>query len=63
MLHRNRELMMQWDRKHIADLAQGKELSSVNVVIGCGIYISEIKEGDSGHLHGRRAPKPKRRRE
>lgn len=40
MLCRNRELVVEWDRKPTTDLAQGKGLSSVNVVIGCGMYIS-----------------------
>lgn len=40
MLRRNRELMAEWDRQLIADLAQGKGLSSVNVATGCGTYIS-----------------------
>lgn len=40
MLRRNRELMAEWDRQLIADLAQGNGLSSVNVATGCGTYIS-----------------------
>lgn len=53
MLRRNREVMAE---------GTGAELSLCCYRMW-DVYLSEIKEGDSGRLHGRRAPKPKRRRE